>query len=126
MTSTERPTPWSIAYADGCANCYRCSLASANAQVDFEFAPTTPETSSTGTYSGGAPHRAWLVANDARIDELWSRVERLESDTASHAAARMKGTGTVTISTPAGTRTFLINRGPALEDLDRFMLRFRD
>lgn len=118
-------TPWRIVYADGSANAYRFAQTSAGAPVSFEYVPVTPETSSTGHYSGGDPHAADLSPDDARIDELWRRIDALAADTASHTPDRAKGTGAFTIETPAGTRQLLIARGAALDAFHAFAAAFR-
>lgn len=120
-----RETPWTIAYSDGAANQYTFSQASPGGDVAFDYAPVTPETSSTGSYSGGEPHKAQLRSDDARVAELWQRVERAEKDTASHAESRDKGTGAFTIATPAGRRSFIVEMGPAHDELHGFMAQFR-
>ena len=120
-----RPTPWRVVYADGSANAYRFAQTSPDGLVAFEYVPVTAETSSTGQYSGGDPHRADFSPDDARIDELWRRLETLEADTASHTPDRAKGTGAFTLETPAGTRTFIILRGNALDAFHTFAAAFR-
>ena len=126
MTGTATEAPWSIHYADGAANVYRFEQRSAGAEVSFEYVPVTPEMSSTGSYSGGAPHRARLAAGDARVAELWRRVEGLEADTASHADARAKGTGAFRIRTPSGTRAFIVQQGARLDEIHSFLAGFRE
>ena len=126
MTTTARETPWTLHYADGAGNAYHFAQASAAGEVSFEYLPVTPERSSTGTYSGGAPHQAALSADDPRVAELWQRVERLEADTAAHGPDRNKGTGAFAIRTPAGTRQFIIEQGAPLDEIHAFMKRFRE
>jgi hypothetical protein len=125
MRDTERETPWSLHYGDRAANVYHFSQAKAGGEVSFEYVPVTPEMSSTGSYSGGEPHKAVLAANDPRIAELWRRVERLEADTASHGPDRNKGTGAFNIKTPSGARSFIVEQGTALDEIHRFMAGFR-
>ena len=120
-----RPTPWRIHYADGSANGYDFAQASPGGLVAFQYTPVTPAMSSTGQYSGGDPHRADLSPDDARIDELWRRVEALEADTASHHPSRDKGTGSFAVTTPSGTRQLIIAMGPALEGFHAFVAAFR-
>lgn len=120
-----RPTPWRIHYADGSANGYDFAQASAEALIEFEYTPVTPAMSSTGHYSGGDPHQAELSPDDARIGELWRRVEALEADTASHHTSRDKGTGAFSVTTPSGTRQFIIQMGPTLDDFHAFAAAFR-
>jgi hypothetical protein len=125
MTKSQRETPWTINYADGSANQYTFTQSAAGGEVSFEYDPVTPERSSTGSYSGGDPHKAQLAADDPRIEELWSRVEKAEADTANHAPDRNKGTGAFSLVTPSGSRTFIVEMGPALNQLHEFMVQFR-
>src|SRR5688572_956412 len=103
-----RPTPWTISYADGSANVYTFKQPAAGADVAFEYDPVTPEMSSTGSYSGGDPRTASIPAADARIAELWRRVEALETAVTLHQPDRNKGTGAFALTTPAGKREFII------------------
>ena len=116
--------PWSIDYADGSANAYHLSNPGADADILFEYVPVTPERSSTGTYSGGPPRREVLVADDSRLAELWRLVSRLEADTSLHSPERAKGTGALTVMTADGKREFVVQRGPALKELDDLLARF--
>ncbi len=114
--------PWTFAYADGSANCH--TLARTGDDVDYEYVPVTPAQSSTGHYSGGPPRHEVLRSDDPRLAELWRRVAALEADIAHHEAHRNKGSGALTLTTPAGTRHFLYARVPALLELDALMARF--
>jgi hypothetical protein len=120
-----REPPWTLTYADGAANLYTFSRASAGAVVAFEYVPVTPERSSTGHYSGGEPAKANLEASDPRIDELWRRVEALEADPALHTDARAKGTGAFGVTAPSGERQFIVTAGSALSDFHAFVEAFR-
>ncbi len=114
-------------YADGSANQYRvaCSEASADADAEVSYTPVTPRQSSSGSYSGGAPWRARLAAADPRLAALLEQVAALEADVALHAEARSKGTGAVTLTTAAGTRSFLVAPGAALRALDAALAALR-
>jgi hypothetical protein len=125
VATATRNTPWTLVYGDGSANVYRLSQASAADDVHFEYIPVTPAQSSTGHYSGGDPKQAQLPPADPRIEELWRRVAALESDPALRAAERAKRTGQLTITTPDGTRSFIIAFGPALTELDELLATFR-
>jgi hypothetical protein len=120
-----RKAPFTVTYADGAANVYIFAQDSADGEMAFEYVPVTPEQSSTGRYSGGAPVTTRVPAGDPRIDELWSRIEELEADPALRAPARNKGTGAFYVKTPAGKREFIIEMGPAVTDFDVFVKQFR-
>lgn len=120
-----REPRWTLTYADGAANVYIFSRASAGAAVAFEYVPVTPELSSTGHYSGGEPAKASLEPRDPRIDELWRRIEALEADPALHTDARAKGTGAFSVTTPSGERQFIVLAGSALADFHAFVATFR-
>lgn len=108
------PTPpWKLVYADGSANVYRFDAQDDG--VDFAYDPVTPERSSTGFYSGGDPRAARFALDDPRIAELWRSVRALEADTSSHADARCKGDGAVTLVTPEGSHDFLVVRAATRE-----------
>jgi hypothetical protein len=66
-----------------------------------------------------------LRSDDARVAQLWQRIERAEKDITSHAEARNKGTGAFTITTPAARRSFIVEMGPGLDPLHGFMVQFR-
>jgi hypothetical protein len=123
--NTARATPWTLVYGDGSANVYRLSQARAGEDVQFEYTPVTPETSSTGQYSGGAPKQARIPSGAPRIEEVWQRVEALEKNQSLRAPARAKRTGLFTITTPQGTRDFIVEPGPELDDLHELLQSFR-
>ncbi len=104
---------WSLEYSDGSANAY---LVTADT---FEYRPVTPERSSTGMYSGGPPREGRLDA--AQATELWRVVRELEAATKLHTADRMKGTGAFHVTDAAGTRDFIVLRGPELLAFDELL-----
>jgi len=108
---------WSIAYSDGSANAYQ--LASDGEAATFEYRPVTPERSSTGMYSGGEPRTGRLDA--VQVAELWRQVRDLEANAQLRATDRMKGTGAFWLTDAAGTRDFIILRGPALLAFDELV-----
>ena len=112
--------PWSIAYFDGSANAYH--FVTDGDVTTFEYRPVTPERSSTGMYSGGEPRTARLDA--AQVAELWRQIRELESNPELHSADRMKGTGAFHLTDAAGTRGFIIVRGPALLAFDELVGAF--
>lgn len=125
QTMSSRPVPWTISYADGSANSYTFMQADPGGGVSFEYAPVTPETSSTGTYSGGDPVKKTLHAGDPRLDELWRRVEALEADRSQHITERRKGTGALRVTTAEEERVTLIERAPPLLELEALLRGFR-
>ncbi len=120
---TARATPWSVSYADGSGNGFRFWQDTADGAARFEYSPVTPALSSSGTYSGGDPQTGDLDA--AQALELWQRFETLEADTAQHTTKRTMGSGTFRVTTPAGERSFMLDRGEALSDFDTFVEPFR-
>jgi len=114
------PPPWSIGYSDGSANAYQ--VTAEGTVVTFEYRPVTPERSSTGMYSGGPPREGQLEG--AQAAELWRMVRELESAAELHTVDRMKGTGAFHLTDAAGTRDFIILRGPALLAFDELVQAF--
>jgi hypothetical protein len=108
---------WSITYRDGSANAYHFR-GDGNAG-SFEYVPVKPEHSSTGMYSGGDPRSDALGAKP--VATLWQHVRALEADRRLHVGDRMKGTGAFDVQDEAGTRTFIIKRGPQLAAFDDFL-----
>ena len=118
-SSAEPSAPWSLRYRDGSNNATSFSRASAASDVLLEYEPMTPERSSSGTYSGGAPRTG--VVPPAQVASLWERVRRLEDDPEQRAEQRRMGTGAFTISTPEGERAFLVTSGKPLLAFDAFL-----
>jgi hypothetical protein len=116
--------PWKLTYADGSANVYSWWQDQAGSPVYFVYDPVTPETSSTGSYSGGSPREEQLSAGDARLGELWSTARALQRDTAHHAPSRDKGTGAFSLVTPQGEERFIVQQGERLASLSPLLARF--
>jgi len=116
--------PWKLSYADGSANLYSWWQDQAGAPVYFAYDPVTPETSSTGLYSGGSPREEQLSAGDPRLGELWSRVRALQRDTAHHSPSRDKGTGAFSLVTPNEEARFVVQQGESLGSLSPLLDRF--
>ena len=114
---------FTLDYADGSANQYRVVCGGADAEITYT--PVTPLQSSSGSYSGGAPWRARLAAGDGRLVALLGQVTALQRDVALHAAARSKGSGACTLTTAAGTQSFLVAPGAALRALDAALAALR-
>jgi hypothetical protein len=113
--ATTRATPWELRLSDGNGNGYRLWQEEPGAGARFEYLPVTTAQSSSGLYSGGAPREGSVAPAEA--EALWDRVETFAADPALQADARRKGTGAVRWTTPAGERSFLLERGPELDDL---------
>jgi hypothetical protein len=111
-------TPWTVRYADGSGNVTRLWQDAGDTVAHFETSPVTPETSSSGTYSGGAPRSGDLTVE--QVDELWRRVREMESESSIHADSRTMGSGSFALVTPAGPADFLIQRCPRLATFDTF------
>lgn len=112
-------TPWNIRYADGSGNVTRLWRDAGAATARFETAPVTPETSSSGTYSGGTPRSGELRAE--QVDELWRRVREMESETSIHTDTRTMGSGSFSVETATGPADFLIRRCARLTAFDTFV-----
>ena len=108
-----------MVYADGSGNGFRFEAAGGGEAVRFETTPVTPETSSSGTYSGGEARKGTLT-RDAAAD-LWTRVGALEADAEIRAERREMGTGRFTLTTADAQRTFMVRRGDALAAFDLFV-----
>ncbi|MDP2274378.1 MAG: hypothetical protein Q8N23_04770 [Archangium sp.] len=124
MKTTKTDAPWSrIVIADGAANVYRFT-AEANGRVQFLYEPINKEQSSSGMYDGGPPRKEDLAADDARLNELWALLQKLEADQQLHTPDRNKGTGAIHWVAPAGSRDFIIHMGAELNELLGLLKRF--
>ena len=104
--------PWTVVVADGSANIYRCEHPTGGAPR-FEYIPVTPETSSTGQYSGGPPRSGPMTA--AQVDALWQQVDAAIANTTAHVVDRAKGTVAIEASGPSTAK--IIVTGTAGADL---------
>ena len=111
----------SISVADGSANVYRFTRG-ADGRIAFASEPITPEQSSTGLYSGGPPRKEDLSADDARLSELWTLLQKLAADEAKHTPDRNKGTAAVGW-TGSGSREFILQMGQ-FDELMSLLKRF--
>ncbi len=114
--------PWSITYADGSANAYHLASDGGGDGATLEYRPVTPAQSSSGQYSGGEPRRGRLDA--AQVIELWRQLAALEANPKLHTTDRMKGTGAFQLTDAAGSRAFIIQRGPALLAFDALLAAY--
>ena len=120
QTMTEAiDAPWSVTYHDGSGNQLRFRQESGTQAARFVYDPVRPEHSSSGSYSGGEPAEG--TVDKPQVVALWSRLRALEADPSLRAPSRMKGTGDFSLTTPGGTSTFIIMRGPRLAELDAFV-----
>lgn len=122
--SNEPQAPWSLGYRDGSGNGYRIWRSSDTDEPRFEYAPVRPESSSSGTYSGGDPVGG-RVSGDP-VEELWRRTLELEADVGSHVAARTKGSGVFRLATREGEREFMVAGDPRLRALDGLLRSVRE
>jgi hypothetical protein len=122
MTSSIPSAPWSLTYHDGSGNGYRFWQDADQDEARFSYSPITPETSSSGTYSGGSPNSGTLTEQQAA--DLWQAAEYLEAR-ASPAVPRTMGSGSFRLKTAAGTRSFRIPRGSTLFAFDKQVAPFR-
>jgi len=105
--------PWTLRVSDGSGNTTTASMEVGAPSARWRYAPVTPETSSSGSYSGGEPAAGDL--SDAQVRELWSLVHALEAATDYHVEARAMGTTQVTVESPVGTRSFVLAPGSAAD-----------
>ena len=117
MTSKVPERAWRIRYGDGSANDY--CFDGTGETATFVYDPVTPERSSTGFYSGGAPRSGDVES--ARVRELWRRVEAMATDTAKHIAEREKTSGLFWIDDGSSKRSFIIHRCDELDAFDTFV-----
>ena len=114
--------PWSVTYHDGSGNGFRFWQETKDDCAHFEYSPITPETSSTGRYSGGDPKKGRMDGRHA--GELWRRIGSLESDTSLRRDSRIKGSGAFSLKTATGTRQFIVNDGRLLREFNEFLKDF--
>jgi hypothetical protein len=102
--------PWQVVFADGSGN--RTVVEGEGSTARFRYEPVTPELSSSGTYSGGAP-AAGVVPAD-RVGQLWAWIESVRGDPTVVARRREKGTGALRVVTAFGETDLLLIRAAAL------------
>ena len=79
----------------------------------------------SGVYDGGPARKEELAANDARLLELWSLLQKLEADTSKHQPDRNKGTGAISWDGAQGKRDFIVElRAPGLTELLALLKKF--
>ena len=122
---TETPdAPWSATYHDGSGNRFYYRQLSKGEEAHFAYTPVTPETSSSGTYSGGEAREG--PVDEEHVAELWQWLVKLAADTALHAGSRMMGTGSFTVTTPSGTHRFIVKNSLPLREFNAFLSRSLD
>jgi len=108
--------------SDGSGNHYTFSAvlkAGAYEQGRVVYSPVQPDESSSGTYSGGKPFDRPLPP--ARSSDIWNTLLALQGKSDIHVQARRMGTGSINISSDAGSESFLIQGGPDLDGLVRLL-----
>lgn len=122
-TAPDATPLWSVRYSDGSNNGFHF-WRDAGGETRFEYTPTKPENSSSGTYSGGAAKEG--TVEEAQAKELWSRVTTLEADLSLHAKARSMGTGSFTLTSgDKGERSFIVAMGPELKAFHASLKSYR-
>lgn len=114
---------WVVNFSDGSGNRYTVSGVGADGEARLVYSPVTPEQSSSGTYSGGAPADLQLSAENT--SDLLRRVRVLEQDTAHHTEGRSMGSGSFRTKTADGESHFLMRMGSELGDFTSFMTSLR-
>jgi hypothetical protein len=97
---------WHVVFYDGSGNL--TEIDGNGSEAWYRYAPVTPETSSSGTYSGGAP--AAGDVSPERVLTLWVWIESVRHDPAVAAPRREKGTGALQITTSFGQSDVLLTR----------------
>ena len=100
--------PWTLDVSDGSGNLYRCRHVAGDS-ARFEYVPVTPQDSSSGVYSGGAPRSGLMTADQVRV--VWQLVEFAVQQTDGHVEQRAKGT--VSIESNGPTTASVLLRGDA-------------
>jgi hypothetical protein len=92
----------SYEYADGNGNTYLLTSSS------LEYAPVTPERSSSGNYSGGAPKKVHLE-RDAYV-RLTALMEKAIANTDAHQVNREMMTGLIIAPGPSESRRIVLKK----------------
>jgi len=109
--------PWMLDYSDGSSNHTR--IWQEGEAVRYEYTPTTPQHSSSGTYSGGRPTRG--LVPEAFVVELWGRIQAMATDTSQHTRVRIMGSGAFTIAIDDDAQHFQVRRCASLRDFDAWL-----
>lgn len=119
-----RNDTWTVTYSDHSGNAYRFWKGGADEDARFSYDPVSPESSSSGWYSGGEPREGTM--SPAEVEALFQRIRDLEADIGRHAGSRMKGTGSFRVREGSGAeRRFIVRAGSAREAFDALIERFR-
>ena len=108
---------WALQYSDGSNNRLRVWLD--GEAIRYDFAPTTPAQSSSGTYSGGRAAHGLLP--DPHVAELWSRIQALAGHSEWHTPHRTMGSGAFTVAIGDDEQHFRVRPCKALADLDAWL-----
>jgi hypothetical protein len=99
-------------YADGSGNTYLLTPAS------LEYLPVTPETSSSGTYSGGEPRK--VNVGELEFERLSNLMDRAINDSSTHQENREMMTGLVVRAGASGrTRVVLKRNSPVKSEIEK-------
>ncbi len=123
MSATPPAAPWQLTYHDGNNNRYRFWQAETDDAVQFRYTPITPERSSSGVYSGGAPQSGTLT--NEQVDKLWRWILRLETEVAQHATKRTKGSGALRTEVADHEKTWLVKNSSLLAAFNTFLAPYR-
>lgn len=93
-----------------------------NGDVHFAYIPMTPVLSSSGTYSGGAPNKGILSAE--QVKALRGHFDALHNNRAVHSKLARKGTGSIHFSDGASQGVFAVQMS-ALKSLNTFLAPLR-
>ena len=91
-------------------------------KVHFEYVPMTPERSGSGQYSGGAPNKGVLTAE--QLQQLRGHLDALQKNVAAHSKRGLKGTGLIQFSEGERNESFAVQMS-ALDALNAFLAPMR-
>ena len=91
-------------------------------KVHFEYVPMTPERSGSGQYSGGAPNKGVLTAE--QLQQLRGHLDALQKNVAVHSKRGRKGTGLIQFNEGERYESFAVQMS-ALDALNAFLALLR-
>ena len=118
------PAPWEIRYADGAGNLTRMGQGAPGEPISWSYTPVTPETSSSGTYSGGEPAEGTLEEGAALA--IWAKAAALLEHTELYVGGREMGTGSLLMyAAEEGERSMIFKRGEAVDAFEAALAELR-